>query len=149
MITFFKRSVFCQVLRLFDKKLAVCTLCKKESKRTQKPKKEWNLQSPLCTDCYMKTMEQYYNGTFKQKCVSCETVQKITDLWEPRWQWDMEGLLCKKCFDAKEIDFNQKKEFCSVCGTRLSFFRYNPKNEWNLEGQICRKCWDEQKESRR
>ena len=32
----------------------------------------------------------------------CGATQKITDLWEPRWQWDMEGLLCKKCFDHKE-----------------------------------------------
>ena len=104
-------------------------------------------EGQLCTDCYMKTMEQYYNGSFKQKCISCETVEKITDLWEPRWQWDMEGLLCKKCFDVKETDFNQKKEFCSNCGVRLSFFRYNPKNEWKLDGQLCRKCWDEQKET--
>ena len=69
----------------------------------------------------MKSMEQYYSGTLKQKCAICGVIQKITDLWEPRWQWDMEGLLCKKCFDGKEIDFNQKKEFCGVCGERLSF----------------------------
>jgi hypothetical protein len=93
----------------------------------------------------MKTLEQYYSGTYKQKCVSCGTEQKITDLWEPRWQWEMEGLLCKSCFDKKEIAFNQKKEFCGVCGTRLSFFRYNPKASWKIEGQLCRKCWDEQK----
>ncbi|MBM3905159.1 MAG: hypothetical protein FJ354_00540 [Thaumarchaeota archaeon] len=134
---------------IFDKKPVTCTLCNKQTTHKHKAKKEWNMQNPLCTDCYMKTMEQYYNGTIKQKCTSCGIVQKITDLWEPRWQWDMEGLLCKKCFDSKEIDFNQKKEFCSACGTRLSFFRYNPKNEWKFDGQLCRKCWDEQKESRR
>jgi hypothetical protein len=132
---------------LFDRKPSICSMCNKETKRTQKPKKEWSIEGQLCTECYMKTMEQFYNGTYKQKCVSCGTEQKITNLWEPRWQWDMEGLLCKTCFDSKEIDFNQKKEFCSICGTRLSFFRYNPKNEWSLEGQLCRKCWDGQKES--
>lgn len=134
---------------LFDKKPGICTVCNKETKRKHKPKKEWNLKDPLCAECYMKSMEQYYSGTLKQKCVSCGVIQKITDLWEPRWQWDMEGLLCKKCFDGKEVDFNQKKEFCTVCGERLSFFRYNPKNEWSLEGQLCRKCWDDQKESRK
>ena len=135
---------------IFDKKPVTCVICKKETKHKHKPKREWSIdEGHLCTDCYMKTMEQYYNGTFRQKCVSCGTVEKITDLWEPRWQWDMEGLLCKKCFDLKESDFNQKKEFCSNCGVRLSFFRYNPKNEWKLDGQLCRKCWDEQKETHR
>jgi hypothetical protein len=95
----------------------------------------------------MKTMEQYYSGTYKQKCKSCGVEKKITDLWEPRWQWEMEGLLCKSCFDAKELDFSKKKEFCSVCGAKLSFFRMNPKSSWNIDGQICRKCWDEQKEA--
>jgi hypothetical protein len=132
---------------LFSKKSVICTLCNKETTHAHKPKKEWNLKYPLCTECYMKTMEQYYSGTFKQKCVKCGVEKKITDLWEPRWQWDMEGLMCKACFDSKEIDFGQKKEFCSICATRLNFFRYNPKADWKIEGQLCRKCWDAQKES--
>lgn len=134
---------------LFGKKPANCTVCNKETTHKHKPKKEWNMQYPLCADCYMNTMSQYYYGTFKQKCVKCGVQQKITDLWEPRWQWDMEGLLCKSCFDAKEADFNHKKEACSICGVKMSFFRYNPKSEWKIEGQLCRKCWDEQKEMRR
>jgi len=134
---------------LFAKKPAVCTVCSKETTHKHKPKREWALEGTLCTDCYMKTMEQYYSGTYKQKCAGCGKVFKITDLWEPRWQWEMEGLLCKACFDGKEVDFKQKKEFCSICGIKLSFFRYNPKNDWNVDGQICRKCWDEKKESRR
>ena len=137
------------MLGLFSKKPANCTVCTKETTNKHRPKKEWNLQYPLCTDCYMKTMEQYYSGTYKQKCVSCGIEKKITDLWEPRWQWEMEGLLCKSCFDKKEADFAEKKEFCSICGAKLSFFRYNPKAGWNIEGQICRKCWDGQKESRK
>ena len=134
---------------LFSKKSAVCTVCNKETKHKHKPKKEWNMQYPLCADCYMNTMSQYYHGTFKQKCVKCGTEKKITDLWEPRWQWDMEGLLCKSCFDSKEVDFNAKKESCSICGAQMKFFRYNPKSEWKIEGQLCRKCWDLQKEMHR
>ncbi len=134
---------------LFSKKPAECTVCKKVITHKHRPKKEWGLEYPLCTDCYMRTLEQYYSGTYKQKCTVCGIEQKITDLWEPRWQWETSGLLCKKCFDKKEEDFNQKKEFCSVCGTRLGFFRYNPKSDWKIDGQICRKCWDEQKQSRR
>jgi rRNA maturation endonuclease Nob1 len=57
----------------------------------------------------------------------------------------MEGLLCKNCFDQKEKDFNTKKEFCSICGAKLNFFRYNAKSKWELEGQLCRTCWDSQK----
>ena len=55
--------------------------------------------------------------------------EKITDLWEPRWQWDMEGLLCKKCFDQKEEDHGKKKNFCSLCGGKMGLIRYNPKGK--------------------
>ena len=34
----------------------------------------------------------------RQPCVKCGITGKITDLWEPRWQWDMEGLLMQKMF---------------------------------------------------
>ena len=72
--------------------------------------------------------------------------QKITDLWEPRWQWDMEGLLCKTCFDEKEEDhFGKKKNFCALCGAKMGLIRYNPKGSWKVEGQLCRTCWDGKK----
>ena len=77
--------------------------------------------------------------------MTCGTQQKVTDLWEPRWQWDMKGLLCITCFDKKETDFGKKKEFCNMCGAKLSFFRYTPKNHWKVDGKLCRKCWDAQK----
>ena len=57
----------------------------------------------------------------------------------------MVGLLCKKCFDEKELDFNKEKNFCGICGTKLSFIRYNPKNNWKIKGQLCKNCWDAQK----
>ena len=89
--------------------------------------------------------KEYYEGKVRQPCVVCGMTQKITDLWEPRWQWDMEGLLCKKCFDQKEEDHGKKKNFCSLCGGKMGLIRYNPKGNWKIEGQLCRKCWDEKK----
>ena len=47
--------------------------------------------------------------------------------------------------DKKELDFNKKKDFCSVCGSKLGFIRYNPKNHWKIKGQLCKACWDTQK----
>ena len=58
----------------------------------------------------------------RQPCVECGTTRKITDLWEPRWQWDIEGLLCKDCFDKKEASFEKKKNFCSMCGGKNEIF---------------------------
>jgi hypothetical protein len=90
-------------------------------------------------------MKEFYEGKVRQSCVSCGTTRKITDLWEPRWQWDMEGLLCKECFDKKEETFNTKKNFCAICGAKMGFVRYNPKGKWKIDGQLCRNCWDSKK----
>lgn len=130
---------------IFNRKPVFCAVCKKKIKHKHKPKKEWNMQGVLCADCHVDKMKEYYEGSMSKNCVTCGVKKKITDMWEPRWQWDMEGLLCKSCFDKKERDFNLKKEFCTVCGKKLGFFRYNPKPKWNLEGQLCRQCWDSQK----
>jgi len=123
-----------------------CNICNKELKHKHRPKKEWNIEGFLCAECHMDKMREFFEGTMTQNCVKCSVKKKITDLWEPRWQWEMEGLLCKDCFDKKEKDFTAKKEFCSICGAKLSFFRYNPKTKWKVDGQLCRKCWDSQKE---
>jgi len=136
-------------MKLFNREPKFCAICKKELKHKHKPKKEWNIEGPLCGECHMDKMREFFEGTMKQKCVECNMTKKITDLWEPRWQWEMEGLLCKNCFDKKEKDFTTKKAFCSICGAKLNFFRYNPKSQWKVEGQLCRKCWDVQKESHR
>ena len=130
---------------LFSKEPAICTICKKPTKHKHKPKKEWYVETPLCGDCYMDKMRDEYDANIKSKCITCGTKQKVTDLWEPRWQWDMQGLLCKTCFDKKETDFNKKKEFCTLCGAKLGFFRYTPKNHWKIDGKMCRECWDGQK----
>ena len=93
----------------------------------------------------MDKMQESYDSNIKSKCTVCGNQKKITDLWEPRWQWDMKGLLCKMCFDNKEGDFKVKKEFCVLCNKKMGFIRYNPKSNWKIKGQLCRICWDEQK----
>ena len=95
----------------------------------------------ILTNCINFTLFLLYfltilQNTVIKKCNNCGVKSKVTDLWEPRLQWDMVGLLCKKCFDEKELDFNKEKNFCGVCGTKLGFIRYNAKNHW----KICRKC---------
>ncbi len=130
---------------LFNRKPAFCTVCNKQLTHRHKAKREWDVKSPLCGDCYVDKMQEVYDASVRQKCVSCETKKKISDLWEPRWQWDMKGLLCKNCFDKKESDFDKKKEFCVLCGAKMGFFRYNPKGKWKVDGQLCRSCWDSQK----
>ena len=130
---------------LFGRKRANCTICNKEITHKHKAKKEWYVESPLCADCYMDKMKDEYDSNIKSKCITCGDKNKVTELWEPRWQWDMQGLLCKTCFDKKETDFNKKKVFCTLCGTKLGFFRYNTKPDWKIGGQVCRKCWDSQK----
>ena len=127
---------------IFSRKPAYCTICNKQISHKNKAKKEWGIKSPLCSDCYLDQMRQAYDASIRKKCVNCRIAAKVTDLWEPRWQWDMEGLLCKKCFDEKELNFNKMKDFCSVCGNKLGLFRHNPKRSWKIKGQLCRNCWD-------
>ena len=132
-------------MKFLNRSPKLCAICQKELKHEQKPKKEWNIEGLLCGDCHMDKMRQYFEGTMTQNCVECKSKKKITDLWEPRWQWEMEGLLCKSCFDKKEKIFAEEKEFCSICGAKLSFFRYTPKSKWKVTGNLCRKCWDSNK----
>ena len=111
---------------LFGRKRANCTICNKEITHKHKAKREWYVKSPLCSDCYLDKMQQSYDATITQLCVVCKIKGKVTDLWEPRWQWDMEGLLCKKCFDDKESNFKTEKDFCSICGCKLKTFNRFP-----------------------
>ena len=130
---------------LFNRKPTFCALCKKQISHKNKPKREWAIEGSLCADCYLDKMQEHLAGTIKQKCVVCGVEKKITDLWEPRWQWDMNGLFCKKCFDEKEKEFNRQKDYCSICGTKMGFFRKIPKSQWKVTGQLCKQCWDTQK----
>ena len=78
---------------LFSKKATNCTICNKELTHRHKPKKEWNIKGSLCGDCHFDKSKEYYEGKVRQPCVKCGVTGKITDLWEPRWQWDMDCLL--------------------------------------------------------
>jgi len=130
---------------LFSKKPQYCTICNKILTHKHKPKKEWDVKGPLCGDCHVDQMEEFYEGSVRKNCVECGVKKKISDLWEPRWQWEIDGLLCKQCFDKKEESFTKKKNYCVKCGIKLGFIRYNPKSKWNVDGQLCKICWDSQK----
>ena len=130
---------------LLNRKPSFCTVCKKNISHKHKPKREWNVGGPLCSDCYINEMQKYYDLSVRQKCVICGIEKNVPDLWEPRWQWEMKGLFCKPCFDNKEVEYNKIRNFCSMCGVKLGVIRYNPKQHWAIVGQICRSCWDTQK----
>ncbi|CAI9831406.1 MAG: hypothetical protein MPI95_03405 [Nitrosopumilus sp.] len=130
---------------LFSRGPQFCAVCKKELGHRHKPKREWNIKGRLCGDCHFEKSRDYYEGKVRQECAACKKVFKVTDLWEPRWQWDMDGLLCKGCFDAKEEEHGRRRSYCSSCGAKMGFVRYNPKPKWKMEGQLCRRCWDSKK----
>ena len=130
---------------IFSRKPSNCTICNKQITHKHKAKREWGIKSPLCADCYLDKMHQSYDASLMGKCVICGIKNKVTELWEPRWQWDMEGLLCKECFDKKETNFGKEKNFCSICGSKMGFIRYNPKGNWKIKGQLCKDCWNSQK----
>ncbi len=132
-------------MNIFGKKHVMCNICKKETSHKHKPKSEWKIEGPLCGDCYVSQMKKFYELSLRQKCVTCGIEKDVPDLWEPRYQWDMTGLLCKSCFDKKDLTFKVQKTTCNVCGKTLGMIRYNPKKHWVLEGQLCRECWDSHK----
>ncbi len=132
------------MLGLFQKKFT-CANCKKESSHRHKPKSEWQVEGPLCGDCYVNQMKKFYESSLRQQCVICGMEKDVPDMWEPRYQWDMKGLLCKTCFDKKDAEHKSLKTFCGICGKKLGVFRYNPKKKWIIDGQLCRECWDTQK----
>jgi predicted RNA-binding Zn-ribbon protein involved in translation (DUF1610 family) len=127
---------------LFSKKPVICNICKKEVAHKHKPKSEWQIEGPLCGDCYVIQMKKFYEQSLRQKCVTCGMEKDVPDLWEPRYQWDMKGLLCKTCFDKKDLEFKNQKSFCTVCHKKLGMIRYNAKKHWVIDGQLCKECWD-------
>ena len=63
-------------MRLFGKKPAICTICKKETKHKHNAKKEWYVESPLCGDCYMDKMQESYDSNIKANCAACGNSKK-------------------------------------------------------------------------
>ena len=135
------------------KKPQFCILCNKNLKFKYKPDKSWNIPGFLCSDCHMKTTEEFVikqkeeEAKIKQRqnqCFICNAIIDGDQKKNPRWQWGFENdvSLCKKCYDKKESDYQTKINFCVKCGKKIGFFRYNPKPKWQIDGQLCRKCWD-------
>jgi hypothetical protein len=132
-------------MTVFGRKPVTCSICKKETIHKNKPKSEWQIEGPLCGDCYVAQMKKFYESSLRQKCVVCGMEKDVPDMWEPRYQWDMKGLLCKACFDKKDLSYKSQRTTCHVCRKTLGVIRYNPKKKWALEGQLCRECWDSYK----
>lgn len=134
---------------LFRRKPAYCAVCGKEARHRHKPKREWGMEAGtvLCGECHLDKSREYYEGKVRQKCTRCGGTFKITDMWEPRWQWETDGLLCKPCFDEKESTHERRKNFCGSCGAKMGLLRYRPKPKWKMDTklQLCRGCWDAQK----
>jgi len=55
-------------MKLFNRTPTYCAICEKELKRKNKPKKEWNIEGYLCSDCHMDKTRQYFEGTMTQIC---------------------------------------------------------------------------------
>jgi hypothetical protein len=127
---------------LFGKKNATCTVCKKHIIHSHKPKNNWDVDGPLCGDCYVDMMKEHYEKNNENKCVSCGAEPGGFSLWKPNKEWDIKGWLCKPCFDEREKSDNESKKFCSMCGIKLGFISYSPKKEWKLKGYICKNCWN-------
>ena len=115
----------------------------------------------LCGDCHvMKSME--YSGRTEvvkeetaghdrrekeasQKCGMCNADIGSGSEWlKPKWQWNMDTnlILCKRCYSLKSKEYENRINYCAVCGNKMPFFRYNPKPKWKIDGQLCRRCWD-------
>jgi hypothetical protein len=136
-------------LRLFQKKKSVfCNICNRELKHKYKPGKEWNIEGFLCADCHIdKTKEfiakQQQCEEIPDSCMMCKKELKA-EKKKPRWQWNMDSgsFLCNDCFEKKELSYEKRQNFCSVCNIKMGFIRYNPKPKWNIDGQLCKNCWD-------
>ena len=130
---------------LFSKKEAFCTVCKKGISHKHKPKSDWDIEGPLCADCYVDEMKEHFEKKKDDKCVVCGAEPGSISLWKPKKEWGMKGWLCEPCFNEKERSDNESRKFCSMCGVKLGFISYSPKKEWGVKGQICKNCRDLQK----
>jgi hypothetical protein len=146
-------------LHLFGKKKSLyCANCNKQLNHKYKPLKEWNINGLLCADCHIEKTKEFVLKKQEEKrkledvCAICKKELILEfDKNRPRWQWNMEAgsMLCKICFDKKELDYDKLMNFCVLCNKRIGLIRYNPKPRWNVEGQLCRDCWDKRNQIRK
>jgi uncharacterized CHY-type Zn-finger protein len=138
---------------IFGKKEDVfCAVCSKQLGRHRyRPAKEWDVSGLLCSDCHIDKGREFIEKQNAEqnapdRCANCQ--KEITldeDRNKPKWQWDMDSglLVCKVCYQKRDVDHNKKINFCSSCNAKLGMFFYHPKPAWKLEGNLCRRCWDE------
>jgi uncharacterized CHY-type Zn-finger protein len=137
-------------LHIFGKRQEVvtCALCGKELGRHKyKPNEDWGIEGLLCGVCHVEKTKEF---TLEQKevpdiCAICKIeIADKQDRYKARWQWEMEfgTLLCKSCYQKKDVEYNKKMNFCTICNGKLGMFFYHPKPAWQIEGNLCRKCWD-------
>ena len=131
---------------LFGKR-GSCSVCKKEVPHTHKPKKSWNVEGPLCGNCYVDLMKKNFEHDNKDRCAICGDEPGSFSLWKPNKEWEIDGWLCKPCFDRKEKEDSDLKNFCCSCGKKIGFFTYRPKEEWGMKGYMCKNCWKSKTET--
>lgn len=137
-------------MHLFGKKQAVnCAVCGKELGRHKyKPSEEWGIEGMLCGICHVEKTKEFILEEEKEIpdiCAICKKeLSDHQERYKPRWQWEMESgtLLCKSCYQKKDVDYNKKLNVCAICNCKLGMFYYHPKPAWQIDGNLCRKCWD-------
>lgn len=127
---------------LFSKKKSSCSICKKEVSHTHKPKGSWDVEGPLCANCYVDLMKENFEKRKEDKCALCGAEPGSFSLWRPNKEWGIAGWLCKPCFDMQEKKDNDVKNFCCLCGKKIGFLTYRPKKEWDMNGYMCKNCWN-------
>jgi hypothetical protein len=146
------------VFHLWKRKIEFCSVCKTQLKHKYKPSKDWKIQGSLCGDCHTLKTKEFVIKQQEEKerqekeanrCSICGLDIEIdSKKFKPRWQWNMnnESILCNKCYDNKESEFQKERNYCAICNRALKFFRYHPKPKWNIKGQLCKECWDRRNE---
>ncbi len=127
---------------LFSKKKTLCSVCKKEVSHTHKPKNTWNVDGLLCGNCYVDLLEKNFEVDDGDRCTLCGATPGSFSLWKPKKEWELRGWLCKPCFDKKEKQDNDLKNFCCLCKAKIGLVSYSPKKEWDIKGYMCKSCWD-------
>lgn len=130
---------------LFSKERSFCTICKKGVSHKNKPKPEWNVDGPLCGNCYVDLMKKNFKKNNDDKCALCGIEPGSFNLWKPKKEWEIHGWLCKPCFDEKERSDDKLRENCTICGAKLGFFCYAFKTDSGKKGQICKNCKNSRK----
>ena len=130
---------------LFSKEEVFCTICKRGITHKHKPKRSWNVEGPVCANCYVDLMKKYYESGIDDICAICGDKPRAFNLWKPYKEWGIKGWLCKPCFDEKEKADEESKKYCAMCGNKLGFFCYPSTKDSGITGEICKTCHNLQK----